>query len=104
MANCIKEYLANGLIVAEPINLDKNRMINDTSPFFVEFFNEFVEQNDWIDNRNLLDKYHVLAEDKEKISSNKFSRMMRALAAQKDLIYENRSSGGNYFFRLIPKS
>lgn len=104
MANCIKEYLANGLIIAEPINLENNRVITATTPFFVEFFNEFVEENIWIDNRKILNDYRSLSEDSVAITSNKFSRMMRAMAIHKSLIYESKSTGGNYLFMLTPNS
>ena len=104
MANCTQEYLVNGLIIAQPINLEKNRIVNETSQFFVEFFNEFIDEGKWIDNRDLLAQYRILSDEDELISSNKFSRMIKAMANHKDLIYENKSTGGNYYFLLKPKS
>lgn len=102
MATCIQEYLLKGLILAAPINLEVNRITTQTTPLFVDFYNEFVEINEKNDKRELLADYRLLSED-EHLSSHKFTKMLKAMAKHKNLIYDDNSTGGGYYFTLTSK-
>ncbi|MFK5878504.1 MAG: hypothetical protein QM478_03295 [Flavobacteriaceae bacterium] len=101
MMTCASVYLEKGLIIPEPINLIKNRLVNDTCTEFVSYVNEFVEMNEWIDKR----EHH--AEFMEKfplhnmVTSHQFTKWLKEYASQNNLIFEDKSSGGKYTFILV---
>ncbi|MCB0743778.1 MAG: hypothetical protein KDC67_07740, partial [Ignavibacteriae bacterium] len=49
MFDCLKLYLEKGVIEAKPINLNKSRLVQETSSEFYEFMNLNVKYNEWID-------------------------------------------------------
>lgn len=99
MMNCVQLYLKHGLIIPSPINLEKNRLVSCTSEEFVDFGENHLEPNRWMNKRVIHGKYNVLHPDKT-ISSHAFTKMLKAYADQKNLIYEDKSSGGEFSFIL----
>jgi len=99
MIDCIQLYLKEGLIVADSINLEANNLKQATSAEFYEY-SKGIAPNKWLDKREELDIFNSSYTDCPDVSSNLFTRWLKEYASQKDLEYQDKSSGGNYSFIL----
>ena len=100
MMDCLKAYLKNGLIIPEAINLVKNTLISDTCFEFMNFMNDEVELDSWIDKRVFHLKFMESFPIHKDVSSNQFTRWLKEYASQNGLEYQDKSSGGKYTFIL----
>ncbi|MCW5518492.1 hypothetical protein J1N09_01485 [Aureitalea sp. L0-47] len=100
MMSCVQTYLANGLTIAEPINLTKNKLVFSTSKEFVEFIEKELQEDVWIDKRAFLSFFTKNISGKNEITPHLFTKWLKKYASLKGLIYEDKSSGGNYTFIL----
>ncbi|MDB4271073.1 hypothetical protein N9896_03150 [bacterium] len=96
MTSCAQEYLINGLLIAKPINLEKNKLIASTSAEFIDFMDKQIVLNKKLDKRTFIADFNK--ESGSNISSNAFTRLLKTYADKKGLLYEDRSSGGNFYF------
>ena len=100
MMSCVMTYLDKGLIIAEPINLIKNKLLLSTSKDFLEFMEKEMQLDKWLDKR----KFHSLFIEKysnsKEVTTHQLTKWVKEYASQKDLIYEDKSSGGDYTFIL----
>jgi len=100
MMSCAMLYLEKGLITPEPINIVKNKLVSNTCVEFVDFMNDSIGLNKWIDKRvfqkDFMEKYSI----HNGITPHQFTKWIKAFADQKNLEYEDKSSGGNYSFIL----
>ncbi len=94
MMECVQFYLANGLVEAEPINLNRAMLIADTNTTFIEFAKHYVQTDTWSDKR----EHHGLFKENfsQDISSHIFTKYLRAYAEQQGHTFEDKSSGGDY--------
>ncbi|WP_224487871.1 hypothetical protein [Robertkochia flava] len=100
MMTCVKEYLTHGLIIAEPINLTNNTIVNNTSPEFYSFMEVIEETDTWLDKRECQKLFHEEFPNMSDTSSHKFTKWLKAYATAKGYVYDDRSSGGKYSFIL----
>ncbi len=101
MAGCIQEYLKNGLITAEPINLKRNKLINATSQEFVAFMESgVVDLEIWISKKTVLQLFIEEFPNKRNLTMHQFTKWMKEFCRQSDLIYDDRKSGPKYEFYL----
>jgi hypothetical protein len=101
MMESVKFYLANGLVEAEPINLDRATLIADTSSPFIEFAKHNVETDTWLDKREHLGLFKE--NYSQDISSNQFTRNLNAYADRLGYVYEDKSTGGDYKYIIHTK-
>ena len=99
MLDCVQTYLKNGLLIANPINLPKNRLIEKTSMEFVEFMDKNLVVNKKMDKRLLCKIFKE--ESGMDLTSHKFTKMLKTYAEERTLDYTDFSSGGK--FHLIMK-
>jgi hypothetical protein len=98
MMNCAMAYLDKGLIIPEPINLVKNKLVVNTSVDFVNFMEDKIEMDKWIDKRKLLKVFNEDYSSIGDISSHQFTKFLKEFASQKEYEYSDRSSGGKLSF------
>ncbi|MBU2905118.1 hypothetical protein KO529_10010 [Arenibacter algicola] len=100
MMDCVQVYFQKGLIIPDPINLVKNKLINDTSEEFVSYMDDSIDFDKWIDKRechqSFLEKYPIHKD----VTSHQFTKWLKAFASHKQLEYDDKSSGGKYIFIL----
>jgi hypothetical protein len=100
MMSCAMLYLEKGLITPDPINIVKNKLVSNTCVEFIDFMNDSIELNKWIDKRGycklFMEKYPIHKE----ITSHQFTKWLKEFADQTNLEYQDKSSGGNYTFIL----
>lgn len=101
MMECVQFYLANGLVEAEPINLNRAALIAETNTTFIEFAKHYVQTDTWSDKR----EHHGLFKENfsQDISSHIFTKYLKAYAEQQGHTYEDKSSGGNYQYIINTK-
>jgi len=75
-------------------------LINDTCFEFMNFMNDEVEVDSWIDKRVFHLKFMESFPIHKDVSSNQFTRWLKEYASQNGLEYQDKSSGGNYTFIL----
>lgn len=94
MMENVQFYLANGLVEAEPINLNRAALIADTNTTFIEFAKHYVQTDTWIDKR----EHHGLFKENfsQDISSHIFTKHLKAYADHFGHSYEDKSTGGDY--------
>jgi len=100
MMSCVTTYLEKGLITAKPINLTRNKLVFGTSPEFVEFMDAELSSDTWIDKRDFLSRFVDQHPKNKDVTSHRFTKWLNHYAVQSGLIYEDKSSGGIYSFRL----
>ncbi|WP_242157359.1 primase-helicase family protein [Aestuariivivens sediminis] len=97
MMECVQQYLKNGLIIPNPINLKKNRLINATCEEFVAFMElDLVERNKWLNKKDVLNLYISEYRHYNNLSSHQMTKWIKEYARQNELIYEDRKSGEKY--------
>lgn len=100
MIYCVQIFLQKGLIIPDPINLVKNKLISETCPEFLSYAEESIKFDEWIDKREyhqeFLEKYSMHKD----VSSHQFTKWIKEFASHKGLKYEDKSSGGDYTFIL----
>ena len=100
MMSCVQTYLENGLIIADPINLIKNKLVNSTCPDFVSFMEKEGALDAWIDKRMFLSQFIEKYTNNEGLTSHLFTKWLKQFAIQRGLVYDDKSSGGKYTFIL----
>lgn len=104
MAGCIQAYLKNGLIIAEPINLKRNKLINATSQEFIAFMQTgVVDLDKWICKKSTLDLFISEYPQFRNITSHQFTKWMKMYCIQSNLNYKDKKSGPKFEFILEPK-
>lgn len=105
MMGCVSKYLKHGLLIAEPINLKKNNLINSTSVEFYSFIKDNpIKINEWISKKKAFESFIQEYPHFKSLSSHKFTKWMKIYAKDASLIYEDRKAGEKYEFYLNPKN
>jgi len=101
MMECVQFYLANGLVETEPLNLNKATLVADTDAKFIEFYEQYVQSDTWLDKREHLSLFREnFSQD---ISSHLFTKYLNAYAEHQGNKYDDKSSGGNYKYIIHTK-
>ena len=101
MISCVLKYFEHGLIIPEPINLKKNGLINSTSLEFTSFMETgIIEADKWICKKTVLALFIEQFPIYRNLSPHMFTKWMKTYAKSEGLIYEDKSSGGEYTFYL----
>jgi hypothetical protein len=99
MMECVKTYLEKGLIIPEPINLVKNKLVSNTCVEFVDFING-IALNTWLDKRAFHEDFIKKYPEHSRITSHQLTKWQKVFASQNNLEYQDKSSGGDYTFIL----
>jgi hypothetical protein len=98
MMNCVKDYLDQGLIMPEPINLNNSKTKTETCSNFVEFADGWFETNTWIDKKEMEAEYSDLFD--EEVTPHTFKKWIDKYADSNDLKMETKSSNSKNHFIL----
>ena len=98
MMNCVKDYLDQGLIMPEPINLHNSKTKTETCSNFVEFAGGWFETNTWIDKKEMEAEYSDLFD--EEVTPHTFKKWIDKYADCNDLKMETKSSNSKNHFIL----
>ncbi len=97
-------YLQSGLVKVPFLNLPNSKLLEKTSPDFVEFAETFIEVNLDIDKRQLERDFKNLFPGMEDISAKQFTSWLQAYAEMLDCDYSSKSSGGGLYCRFNSKN
>lgn len=100
MVKCCQSYLKEGLMFPKPLNLITNKLIVETNEDFVNFMEGNIKFNQKIDKRDFHKKFTDEISHLTDTSIHMFTKWLKAYARFKGLGYEDRSSGGKYYFWL----
>lgn len=103
MMICVQEYLQKGLVMAEPINLLKNRLESKSCKEFIEYANLFTEWNSWEDRREFQKLYHEFFPDAEIVSPHMFTKWLKEFVLDIGGEYVDKSTGGKLLFMIKKK-
>ena len=103
MMSCTQEYLKEGLVKLENINLQKLKAEQRTSQEFIEFATAYINFNERLDKREYLKIFQELYPGHENLSPHKFTKWLADFAIDNDSQYNAYSSGGNYYFEINRK-
>ena len=103
MMHCVQVYFREGLVIPNPINLVKNKLLNNTCLEFVEYLDASLLVDQWIDKREYQRKFIEHYPIHKHLSPHQFTKWLKEFAASKNLHYKDRSAGGKYLFILETK-
>jgi hypothetical protein len=103
LMSCIQDYLKNGLIIADPINLDKGKKQSYSCNEFIEFAEIILERNKWQDKREFRQLFEEYYPNRAGISSHLFTKWLKDYAIEIGCNYEDKSTGGDYIFIIRDK-
>ena len=103
MISCLQHYLKKGLVEYEFINLDKKKMIDETSPEFIEFAEDEIVIGKEYEKKELYESFKKEFEDFEKLTQSKFTRWLKVWGKLKKLDVSESKSGGKRFIRYISR-
>ncbi|MBK7105528.1 MAG: PriCT-2 domain-containing protein [Ignavibacteriae bacterium] len=93
MISCLQLYLRNGLISYEFVNIEKKKMIDETSQEFVEFANDGIEIGKEYEKKELWENFKKEYEDFEKLTQSKFTRWLKVWGKVKNYEVVEGKSG-----------
>lgn len=104
MMGCVSTYLKNGLLIAEPINLKKNTLINSTSIEFYTFLKTNpIKHDKWLLKSEIKETFVKEFPNQKNVSPHQFTKWMKLYAKDAQLIYKDRKAGEKYQFMLQSK-
>ncbi len=103
MMDCVREYLKNGLVEVNPINLNQNKIFSKTNKEFIEFADKNFVTNKWINKRELEKLFRQNYVSYSDLSPHRFSKWIDDYSISKNLRYTKNSTGSDYLFKLSEK-
>jgi hypothetical protein len=103
MMTCLQDYLRNGLIEVDSINLEKTKSDSKSCPEFVEYANSNFTPNEWRDKRATKKEFEESYPQVEVVSSHIFSKWITNFSNDNGCDFHTKNSGGTYSFILTKK-
>ncbi|MBV6421634.1 MAG: hypothetical protein DAHOPDDO_02915 [Ignavibacteriaceae bacterium] len=104
MLECVELYLKEGLVEYQQINLDKRKLLDKTSPEFVEFAEQSIEVGSEYEKTALYNDFKFQFTDFTWLKQRTFTNWTKLYADYLKFDYMDRkSSGNNYFWLEDPK-
>jgi len=100
MMTCVEDYLKNGLIKVASINIEKAKLTQTSSQKFVEFADEHMKFNDWLDKRKFQESFKRQFPLIENVSPHIFTKWIYNYSRNNLGKYESKSSGSRYLFKV----
>ncbi|CAM4061199.1 hypothetical protein [Gillisia hiemivivida] len=104
MSTCVQDYLANGLIDLPSLNLQISKITDNTSSDFVEFAEVYIKKDFKFDKRHFLSDFISLYPKYQDLSPHQFTKWLQLYADHLNCSYEDKSSGGEYYFWIHSKA
>lgn len=98
MMGCVQEYLKNGLLNAPEINLRKEKIVDKSCKEFVEFVDENIVLNKWIDKRKFQKDFCEKYTEVKDVTPHIFNKWITNYSISIGGSYETKSTGGDYKF------
>ncbi len=92
MIECMQLYLSKGLLNYEHVNLDKKKLIDETSPEFAEFSEDFELGTEY-DKKDLFTSFKRNYPDFEKLEQRTFTKWMKTYGRINELGMDEKKSG-----------
>ena len=103
MMECLRSYLEKGLIEAQSINLNRNKIVDKSCEEFIAFADKNFKINEWMDKRELENIFREIYPDYKETTSHRFSKWITNYSFDYDYKYEKNSTGNEYLFKLTKK-
>lgn len=104
MLECVELYLKEGLVDYKPINLERRKLLDETSPEFVEFAEQSIEVGSEYEKTALYNDFKFQYTDFTWLKQRTFTNWTKLYADYLKFDYMDRkSSGNNYFWLEDPK-
>jgi len=103
MMECVREYLTYGLVEAEPINLRKAKKSRLTNSSFVNYFDENIKYNHWIDKNEFKQGFTQQYPEYAATSSHQITKWIDSMGINTSVETEHKSSGGKSYFLIRKK-
>lgn len=103
MMTCLQDYLINGLIEVDSINLKNTKVSSKSCPEFINYAENFFRVNEWMDKRESQKIFEELFPDIKLESPHRFTKWISDYSIDKGYEYKLNSSGGEYRFMLVKK-
>jgi hypothetical protein len=100
LMECLNDYLNYGLVKAPSINYKKKSLEINTSVEFVQFADDFIKYNQWVDKRETEEIFNEFFPN-QAISSHQFKKFLNEYSAENGATLELKSTGGKYLFKMI---
>jgi len=102
MIECLRDYLENGLVEYERINLNEKMLVESTSDEFVEFM-VGIEMDRRYDKKELHKQFVGEYEDHQNTDQRTLTSWVKIYAKLKELKYDDKKSGAKRSFMLNNK-
>lgn len=104
MIQCVKEFLIEGLLVPEPINLVKNLAEVQTSKEFVEFMDNHVELEKEYVKRDLFSEFKAnYPHETKRLTPHQLTKWIKRYCESKNYDFAERKSNNEQIVRLYSK-
>lgn len=103
MMKCVQYYLNNGIVSVEAINLNKTKMWDQSNKEFIEFAEDFIDYNTWLDKRFFQDSFEEYYPEVEQVSPHQFTKWITNYSNEVGGTFDTNSTGGSYNFIIRMK-
>lgn len=101
MLECVELYLKEGLVDYKPINLERRKLLDETSPEFVEFAEQEILLNQEYEKTNLYNNFKMQYMDFNSwLTQRTFTKWTKYYADYLNVKYNDRKSNSNSYFTL----
>lgn len=100
MIECLQFYLKRRLVTYEFVNIDKKKLIDETTIEFSEFSAE-LERNKEYDKKELYEEFKKEYSDFDKLTQGKFTRWLKVMARIKGFEIREGKSGAKRTIELV---
>ncbi len=100
MIECLQFYLKRGLVAYEYVNLEKKKLIDETSPEFVEY-SEGLETSKEYDKKELYEDFKKEYQDFDKLTQRKFTQWLKVFGRLKDYEVREPKSGAKRMIEFV---
>jgi hypothetical protein len=109
MINCLQLFLSKGIIASPSININERKLINETHPDFVEFIDDKIDEQEFLNiyhdkkklHQEFLSAYEEHRNDKHLQKQTVFTKSLKQYAKYRNLSYDEQKSGPIRKIRLI---
>ncbi|HOJ06770.1 MAG: hypothetical protein HND40_00195 [Ignavibacteriota bacterium] len=100
MLECVELFLKEGLVEYKPINLERRKLLDQTSPEFIEFAEQEISAGDEYDKTALFNKFRTTYTDFTWLKQRTFTNWTKAYSGYMNYSYNTRESNGTSYFKL----
>jgi len=100
MIECLQFYLKEGLVSYQYINLDRKKLIDETSTEFAEFSDELKLDREY-DKKELYEDFKKEYQDYDKLTQRKFTHWLKIFGRLKDYEVKEGKSGAKRTIEFV---